>query len=333
MLEKPDIPDSLIQSRIELAYRLGPVQVTFLPLGVDINSAAYRVDAGDGAAYFLKVRQGAFDELSVELPHFLKDAGVEAIIAPLASVSGRLWGELSEDYHMVLYPFVHGEDGYQVGLSDSNWHDLGANLKKVHTARLPRRLRERLPVEDYTPHWREVVRRLQAQVERGVFGDPLPAELASFMREKQSLIERIVGRAIQLALELSVREPAFTLCHGDLHPGNLFLSDEDSLYIVDWDDAILAPKEHDLMLLGAGMGIDEPRQVELFYQGYGLVQVDRPALAYYRYERIVRDLAAFGEQVFSTRGKGGDRAQAVEYFKGQFEAGNVVEAAINGDEG
>jgi spectinomycin phosphotransferase len=101
---------------------------------------------------------------------------------------------------------------------------------------------------------------------------------------------------------------------------------------VDWDDAILAPKEHDLMPLGVGMGGDGPRQAEAFYHGYGPTQVDRPALASYRYERIARDLAAFGEQVFSTRGEGEERAQAVEYFKDQFAAGDVVEGALKGDE-
>jgi spectinomycin phosphotransferase len=217
-------------------------------------------------------------------------------------------------------------------LSDSHWIDLGANLKKIHTASLPRTLKKRLRKEDYSHRWRDLVRNLQNQVETEVFDEPLSADLAAFMRAKREVIERIVFRAGQLANDLRARKLEFVLCHGDLHPGNLFLSDHGAAYIVDWDDAILAPKEHDLMLLGAGMGGDGPQQEELFYKGYGPTQVDRPALTYYRYVRIVLDLAAFGDQVFSTRGEGEDRAQAVDYFKLQFSAGNVVESAIQSDE-
>ncbi len=331
MLEKPALPDSHLLACVQTEYNLRPTQVTFLPLGVDVHSAAFRIDMPDGRANFLKLRHGAFDELSVDLPHLLKEQGVAAVIAPLETRAGQLWAVLDE-YTLILYPFVEGRDAYEAQLTGQQWIDLGADLKKVHEASLTQALLVRIRREDYSPRWREDLRGLQSQVESGAFDDPLSADLAAFMRGKREVIEHIGTRASQLAVDLHARDLEFVLCHGDLHPGNLFLSDQGDLYIVDWDDAILAPKEHDLMLLGAGMGCDGSRQADLFYQGYGPAQVDHRALAYYRYERIVLDLVAFGEQVFSNSGEGEDRAQAVGYFKGQFAAGNVVEAAINSDE-
>ena len=37
------------------------------------------------------------------------------------------------------------------------------------------------------------------------------------------------------------------LCHGDIHEDNVMLSREGELFIIDWDNAIRAPRERDLM--------------------------------------------------------------------------------------
>ena len=54
----------------------------------------------------------------------------------------------------------------------------------------------------------------------------------------------------------------------------------DALAIVDWDTPIVAPKERDLMFVGAGIGDiwREPWEADAFYRGYGPTTVDRAAL-------------------------------------------------------
>ena len=42
MLEKPDLEDQLILSRLEDGYGLQASRLTFLPLGADVNIAVYR---------------------------------------------------------------------------------------------------------------------------------------------------------------------------------------------------------------------------------------------------------------------------------------------------
>jgi hypothetical protein len=58
MLEKPAIPDELILSRLQDEYHLHNAQLTFLPLGADLNTAVYRVVTDAKTAYFLKLRKG-----------------------------------------------------------------------------------------------------------------------------------------------------------------------------------------------------------------------------------------------------------------------------------
>ena len=117
MLEKPDLKDQLIASRLHEEYGLHASQVTFLPLGADVNTAVDRIVTEDETAYFLKLRKGAFDQLTVMIPQFLKSRGIPAIIAPLRTRSGQLWGNL-DVYKMILYPFIQGKNGYQVTFSD-----------------------------------------------------------------------------------------------------------------------------------------------------------------------------------------------------------------------
>ena len=82
MLEKPDLQDERIAACLQDEYGLRVVQVAFLPLGADLNTAVYRVVADDETPYFVKLRRGVFDETSVALPKFLSDQGIGQIIAP-----------------------------------------------------------------------------------------------------------------------------------------------------------------------------------------------------------------------------------------------------------
>jgi spectinomycin phosphotransferase len=119
------------------------------------------------------------------------------------------------------------------------------------------------------------------------------------------------------------------LCHSDIHGGNILISDKNELYIVDWDNPILAPKERDLMFIGGGIdGIwKSEREEAVFHEGYGKTEINLPALAYYRYERIVQDLAVIAEQLLFTNEGGADRERSLGWFTSNFEPGNTIEIA------
>lgn len=75
--------------------------------------------------------------------------------------------------------------------------------------------------------------------------------------------------------------PPFTVCHGDLHAGNLTISDDGRLFLIDWDEALLAPKEKDLMSIGGALlasGITPLEEQNLFYPSYGPLAINRQFL-------------------------------------------------------
>jgi spectinomycin phosphotransferase len=331
MLEKPDIPDELILSRLQDEYHLHHARLTFLPLGADLDTAVYRVDTQVKTAYFLKLRKG-FEEITVKVPLFIKSQGIQGIIVPHETRSKQHWADFG-DYKMILYPFIEGKDGFERELSDPHRRILGAALREIHAAQLPPGLKGHIPQEDFSPQWRESLKSLQALAEDKTFGDPAATELARFMKSKRDEIARLVSRTEELASGLRSKPLEFVLCHTDFHGGNILISDQEELYIVDWDNPLLAPKERDLMFIGGG--IDEiwkgEREEAVFYEGYGNTEIHLPALAYYRYERIIEDLAVIGGQLLLTDAGGADRERSYGWFRSNFEPGNTVEIADKTD--
>jgi spectinomycin phosphotransferase len=328
MLTPPNLSPETIAGHVRDAWRLEVRRATFLPIGADVNSAVFRLDTNDGAAYFLKLRRGVFNEIAVAVPAFLHDHGAAAVMAPLPSVEGALWVE-GHGFAWMLYPFFTGVNGFERPLSDAQWIALGKSLRAVHGAILPAALAARVPREEYSSQWRDITLAFDRQAEADAFTDPIAARLAAFWRTKGQEIRSIVERAARLAQILRERALPLVLCHTDLHAGNVLLDAESDLAIVDWDEPIFAPKERDLMFIGGGIGgnWNTPHEEALFYQGYGATQIDAEALAYYRYERIVADLAAYGEQIFGAQGSVEDRENGVRKVVGGFAPGQVVEIA------
>ncbi|MDQ2691099.1 MAG: phosphotransferase, partial [Chloroflexota bacterium] len=159
------------------------------------------------------------------------------------------------------------------------------------------------------------------------------ANLAEFMRSRREEITHLITRTEELASELRAMPLETVVCHTDIHGGNILISDQDDLYIVDWDNPLLAPKERDLMFIGGGIDAlwKSQREEAIFYQAYGEARVDVVALAYYRYERIIEDLAVISRQLLTTDEGGADREQAYKWFTSNFEPGSTIEIAHRTD--
>lgn len=329
MLTPPDLPREAVAQCLADAYGLRDIRIEFLPLGADVNSAAFRLDASDGTVYFLKLRRGDFDKPVVTAPAFLHhEKGIEAVMAPLPTTNRQLSVQ-AHGFDWALYPFFDGSNGFERALTDRQWAALGATLSAIHKAELPEVLSASIPKERYDHHWREGVRRYQRRFINGVKGDGIVERFLAFWEEHAEEIDTIVYRSEQLASILLERPPQLVLCHSDLHAGNVLVGNDDRLSIVDWDTLILAPKERDLMFIGGGVGHvwNQPREEALFYEGYGPGDLDLVALAYYRYERIVKDLLEYCDQMFDAAASTEDREEGLRQMKSQFLPDDVVAIA------
>lgn len=334
MLEKPDLQDEKIIACLQEHYGRLIVQVDFLSLGADLDTAVYRVIASNEIPYFLKLRSGVFDEASVTYPKFLNAQGIEQIIAPLTTKTDQLWANV-DDFKVILYPFVEGSNVYEVNISEDHWREFGATLKRMHMADLPATITNHIRSETYSPQWRESVQHSLALTEDDIVADPIAMELMSFLKTKHNEILDLVGRAERYAKILQARTQELIVCHADIHAGNILIDVNDTFYIVDWDTLVLAPKERDLMYIGGSLlgGWRSPEEeIELFYQGYGQTEIDPVTLSYYRYERIVEDIAIYCQQLLLSDEGGDDRAQSLRALKSNFLPNSTIEVAYRSDQ-
>jgi spectinomycin phosphotransferase len=193
-----------------------------------------------------------------------------------------------------------------------------------------------IPRETFSPQYREGLRSMQAQVEEISFKDPTAAKLAEFISSQRHEINRLIERTEELASQIQSKPLQLVLCHTDIHGGNILICRSGQLpvptnllYIVDWDAPLLSPKERDLMFIGGGIDTiwKSKRDEAVFYEGYGNTKIDLAVMAYYRYERVIEDLVAYGEQLLLTDEGGADREQAYQRFTGNFKAGQTIAIA------
>ncbi len=322
MLQKPDLPDEKIIRYLCDAYGLTVTELEFLPIGYDAQASVYRVTTDSRQPYFLKVRRDAICKACIQAVYYLKTHGVEEVVAPLPTLMGVLWGSI-DPFTLILYPFIEGDVGMTVGLSDEQWIAFGDSLRRLHTIQLPVELLTQIHRENFAPKWSGIVRKLQAEIQQHTYDNLYEDEMAAFWRERQEQISQIVERTKTLGQMLQARSLDFVPCHADIHTANVLLSADGNLHIVDWDQLILAPKERDLMFVAGEM---------LFFQGYGKVDLNALGMAYYRYEWVVQELGDFGERVFlATESSDEIKQDSIRGFRALFDPGDVIEAAYKAD--
>jgi len=329
MLEPPTLAEEAIAGALEAGFGVQVAGLVFLPVGNDAASWAYRVEVAGGPSWFLKVRAGAGAMPGAAVPAYLHRHGVPLVLAPLPTGSGAPF-VVVDRFALALYPLLDAAPGAEVGLSPAQWRELGAAVRQAHALPTTPELAALAGRETFRPSRRELLPALEAAVARAEAADPVAGALAGFWNARRDLIDALVGRADRLGRQLAPQGLRQVLCHGDLHAWNVLVDSDNHLWIVDWDEAVLAPRERDLMFVvgGIGHGLVRPHDTERFLQGYGETGIDPRLLAYYRTAWAVQDIAAYGEEVLLTPALGqGTRRAALEGLMDLFEPGNIVDLA------
>lgn len=320
-----------INDVLQQSYGITATAVVPRVVGADANASVFRIDAR-GSQWWLKCRSYQVAPQVWDGLHWLRGTlGIGEIVAPWPAMTGgasvQRWG-----LQFTLFPYIEGQSGFEAPLSAIQWRRLGEVLHRLHSARLPPALAEGLPRQLLACDALETVGRWQQQPET------LPAAQdrwgRAFHAVWQRQRERIGGlhaRAQALRQALAGREPRLHPCHTGLHAGNLLMGQDGALHLIDWDGLSLAPRERDLMFVGAAVGGRWGRErPQGFAEGYGDDLGDAQWIAWYRHARILQDLVAFQQMLM---GGDGDyrppqqRRQALHHLGELFAPGNVFCAA------
>lgn len=315
-LEERDL-SRVLRDRFGLEVRA----LTFLPLGED--GWTYRVDAQDGRAWFAKINQ-APPAVSLEVTRYLCiEQGLDWIPAPLPTAGGKLYVEAGGLF-VSVQPFVEGEILMSRPITPAEAGRIGGMLAELHgcAQRLPGNLRSTLPVESFARH-QEMATKVVEAARSGELRGKTQRELASFIRARQVVIERVLADAQTLGRGARERAPLNVLCHADIHAANIIATPDGKMWVIDWDGIMLAPPERDLFFW-----CDTPEWL-LVAAGYGLKEdFDRELVRYYQVEWVVQEIADYGENVFFSTLSPEQKRDSLAEFITLFEPGNVVDAAL-----
>ena len=327
MPEPPNIPVDVLHACLRERYDLVADTLEFLPRGYDYRAGVFRVGSEDGSAYLLKVTSRPLYEPSCLVPRYLHDRGITAVVAPLPTASGSLWTTLAE-WTVMVYPFLEGDTSL-AGMTDDQWKETGRVFGQVHQVPLPSDGFPSMRTESFDPtEYLRWVREFEAQHLQAQHGGSGPARaLCASWVEHRATLHTAVTSLEQLGAALRSRTLPTVIAHADLHPANLLRDRAGRVFVLDWDEVMLAPKERDFIF------IREP-QARAFWQGYGLraseenAEIDWVALTYFRWERVIQDLIEEAQQVlFRDEVSDDAKATAARRFAAAFEAGNNVDAA------
>lgn len=209
--------------------------------------------------WFVKIWRLPELPAQLDVPGALHAAGLP-VPAPVPARTGELhaWWR-GRPY--AVFPFVRGR-----AADDGDWRVTARALRRVHELGgidLPR-----YSMEEPEIWWL-----------RGHLGHPWIADRGSEVAENIARLDRAAARAEAKAVPLVV-------CHRDFIGQNILVDGGDVAAILDWEHAVLAPREHDLWAAAQG------RQGGQFLAEYGARDLDLDHLEYALLARALRDMAA-----------------------------------------
>ena len=327
MIEPPaDLPAASIVARVRDRYGIDVRAATFLPVGNDSRAWSFRLDGG-GDRWFLKVL-ARVDADAIELPRFLSARGL-AHVAPALSTRDQSGFDRDDPYTFALYPFIDGSTGGAGGLTPTQREELGRFLRQLHETRPDGALEALLRREGFTIREERYIEVASASLDVHP-PDEIAASLLTAWRDHAEEIRYALARARELATAAIQAAPSLVLCHADFHAWNVLIDPSGDMYVVDWDEALLAPKERDLMFVSGDIADIDPSG-EHFFRGYGEVDIDPALIAYYRFDWVLQEVADYHRRVFDVDLGEQTRAEAVTYFVELFGPDDVVGAALRAE--
>lgn len=322
MRELPGIGEERLRTCLQDQYDLIPAVLEFLPLGHDYDAGVYHVVSVQGRAYLLKVTSRLLYEPACLVPAYLHDQGIPSVVAPVPTRNSTLWTQLGA-WTVILYPWINGECSL-TGVTSAQWKEVGSILQRIHQVGLPPvgfefLRKERFDPTEYirwihtfeTQHMQEIS---SASASQRAFRSCWKAHLPT--------IHTAVIALEKLAMLLQSRTFSYVICHADLHARNLIRDRAGHIFVIDWDEVMLAPKERDFIFLR------EPH-AEAFFQGYANAEIDCSLLAYYLWERVTQDMIYLAQNVcFRDDWSEETRAQVTQTFQTSLgPEGNNLRAA------
>jgi spectinomycin phosphotransferase len=221
------------------------------------------------------------------------DSGV---VAPLSTRAGDHWAE-RDGLLVSVSPWILGDDAAEEGrgLDLDQWTELGTVVRRVHDQPPPSSIAPlRAGVKRTGRRARVRLRDLDARFVGAGQAPGVDPELAELWHAHRDRLRHLETTALHLK---EARGPTTRVsCHGDPHLGNVVVDPAGRPWLIDLDEATVAPREVDLVLVDLGVlpGLPvEPEHRAAFRAGYGDdVRLDDDRITRFGCVRALEDVTA-----------------------------------------
>jgi spectinomycin phosphotransferase len=232
-------------------------------------------------------------------------------------------------------PWIDGPTGREVPLTPPQWTALGRLLARVHA--LDPSFVPGLPRTTFDPLAAlAALERADAAVSAalGALPDVVSCAAAEAWVGGRQRIALVRARAVRVGarLEAHGRDVPFVVCHADAHVGHVVATGPRDVALVDWERAVLAPPEQDLMVVLGGVLADVPvtaEQAAAFFTGYGRIDIDADRLAYALCVRALVETAQAACTALDSLSGLDERARGLTALVAALSTTGVVEVALD----
>ena len=298
MKSEPKGLKETIQTHLQSAYGIEPIEMIFVPVGEE--SISYKVEAGEDT-YIVKYYKDTSSLEHTKQTHALLEEleHNSFIIAPIKTIAQTSVHEIENGY-ISVFPFVKGP---LVVEENTDFHEeLVEKLVEICTLLQndTSRIQTELPQENFNSPYSQVFAEVLKQAELH------PEKQFSHIALKyEKKIHTLIDGVEKLDTLYKEQKPSLVLTHGDITGLNIIQIPGD-IKLVDWDGAMLAPKERDLMFL-----TDSPFfNREEYLKEVNETSIDVQLITYYKL-RWALDSIVLNLQILATQ----DIAEADEKVK------------------
>lgn len=289
---EPPVDHTRLIATVRTVYGLPVDELTFIPVGVP--SVCYAASCEGGVRYFLKLwpatRVGraaaARRDVALPLTRALYERGLfTRLPSPLTTRAGRLWATF-DGASFAIFPFLTGHTPPAPWPCEL-WDELANTMAALHVATpaladvLPPRETFRIAFE------RDLLRGMARIAQIGRRDRPGLRALRNLVEPRYAEIGSQLAR-LHAFQDVVRRLPSpFVVCHTDMGGDNVLVDSGGQLFVLDWDDVILAPPEHDLHEARGG---DVAHFLKHYTEAGGMQPLYLDQFAFYLLRRSLHDL-------------------------------------------
>jgi spectinomycin phosphotransferase len=298
MKSKADINSRQMGRWLVSNYDLKPQRARFLPYGE--CGWIYLIDT-ESSSYILKLKKPGLCDDSDFNEEIIKthmalyyDYGIRQINEPpMRANTGQYINDL-EGYDAILLPYIDGTPACDAELSDLHQRKLGSLIATLHRCKLHDD--EVPPMETFSVRLARLLGSMlrdTAQSKENL--PPIQQHLIDVLHDNYPKLKKMAAQFAALAQVLredtSLAEN-FVLCHSDPSCGNIIISPDDNVYLIDWDTPIMAPPERDLFHLRQW-----PAALENYKSMMDSGELDKRVMLYYQLEWDIQEIVDYGRRL------------------------------------